>query len=478
MPEYCDTLITHAHLFTMQGSGVGYIADGAVAVNGTSIAAVGVTSDLTKRFNAVKTFDSTNCAVIPGLIDGHMHTTLAILRGVAQDVANWMQQALAPYSRHMDGASRAAGSKLNAVEALKAGTTTHCDYGGPSDGWGEFYDQLGARACLAPLFNALPRGKMSTWKVGDLYPFDLQKGKRDMDRAVSFAKNWNNAADGRITTMLGVHAPDMMPREMLLEAKELGQKLGLRLHVHVAQGDREIEQIVKRYGKRSIAFLEEIGYLDEQLMAVHLTEATDKETELVSRSGASMIVCSGSIGIIDGIVPPARVFRQAGGFVGLGSDQACGNNCNNIFNEMKLTALFNKIKYRDPSVIPAWEVLRMATIEGAHAVGLGDRIGSLEPGKQADLIIVDLTAPNLSPVLLNPIRNIVPNLVYAGTGHEVKTVIVAGKVLVDDYQVLTVDEAAIRAEAQLQANLLEQRVSDDPNHKKMVLVDAMTAGLL
>ena len=91
---------------------------------------------------------------------------------------------------------------------------------------------------------------------------------------------------------------------------------------------------------------------------------------------------------------------------------------------------------------------------------------------------MDLTAPNLSPVLLNPIRNIVPNLVYAGTGHEVKTVIVAGKVLVDDYQVLTVDEAAIRAEAQLQANLLEQRVSDDPNHKKMVLVDAMTAGLL
>jgi 5-methylthioadenosine/S-adenosylhomocysteine deaminase len=191
-----------------------------------------------------------------------------------------------------------------------------------------------------------------------------------------------------------------------------------------------------------------------------------------------MVVCSGSIGIIDGIVPPARVFRQAGGFVGLGSDQACGNNCNNIFNEMKLTALFNKIKYRDPTVMPAWEVLRMATIEGAHAVGLSDSIGSLEPGKQADLIIVDLTAPNLSPVLLDPIRNIVPNLVYAGTGHEVKTVMVAGKTVVDNYQVLTVDEARIRAEAQVQAHLLEQRVKDDPNHRKMALVNAMTAGQL
>ena len=166
MPEYCDTLITHAHLFTMQGAGVGYIADGAVAIKGDSILAVGSTADLSKRFSAAKIVDSTDCAVLPGLIDGHMHTTLAILRGVAQDVANWMQQALAPYTRHMDGDASAAGSKLNAVEALKAGTTTHCDYGGIYDGWGEFYDQLGARACLAPLFNALPRGKMSTWKVG------------------------------------------------------------------------------------------------------------------------------------------------------------------------------------------------------------------------------------------------------------------------------------------------------------------------
>jgi 5-methylthioadenosine/S-adenosylhomocysteine deaminase len=191
-----------------------------------------------------------------------------------------------------------------------------------------------------------------------------------------------------------------------------------------------------------------------------------------------MVVCSGSIGIIDGIVPPARVFRQAGGNVGLGSDQASGNNCNNIFNEMKLTALFNKIKYKDPTAMPAWEVLRMATIEGARAIGLGHEIGSLEVGKQADLILVDLTAPNLSPVMLNPIRNIVPNLVYAGSGHEVKTVMVAGKLLIKDHQLLTVDEAKIRAEAQHQAELLEQRVAADPLHKNMVLIAAMDKGQL
>ena len=146
---------------------------------------------------------------------------------------------------------------------------------------------------------------------------------------------------------------------------------------------REIEQMLKRYGKRTIAYLDEIGYLDEQLLAVHLTEATDREAEQVARSGARMVLCSGSIGIIDGIVPPSRAFRQAGGLVALGSDQACGNNCTNIFNEMKLTALFNKIRYRDPTVMPAWEVLRMATIEGAQAIGLGDEIGSLDRRRQA-----------------------------------------------------------------------------------------------
>ncbi len=162
----------------------------------------------------------------------------------------------------------------------------------------------------------------------------------------------------------------------------------------------------------------------------------------------------------------------------LGSDQASGNNCTNIFNEMKLTALFNKIEHRDPTVMPAWEVLRMATVEGARAVGLGNEVGSLEPGKQADLILVDLTELNLSPVLTEPIRNIVPNLVYAASGREVKTVVVAGKVLVRDGKVMTADERAIRAEVQAQAQGVAARVAADPVHEKMALLEAMKAGWL
>jgi 5-methylthioadenosine/S-adenosylhomocysteine deaminase len=270
----------------------------------------------------------------------------------------------------------------------------------------------------------------------------------------------------------------MLPREQLLQVKRLAERDGLMIHMHVAQGDREIDQMVKRYGQRPPAYLADLGYLDRQLVAVHLTEATDEEAAMIARSGAGMALCSGSIGIIDGIVPPAHAYRQAGGLVALGSDQAAGNNCNNIFNEMKLTALFNKIKYRDPTVMPAWEVLRMATIEGACAIGLGDEIGSLEAGKQADLIVVDLTALNLSPVLDAPVRNIVPNLVYAGSGHEVRDVMVAGRFLVRDGKLITADEAAIRTEAQEQAEALARRVAADPLHRDMALMQAMAAGQL
>ena len=478
MSEAADRLIVHAHLFTMAGDGVGYVADGAVAVRGDRIAAVGATLDLTARYKTAETIDATGCAVLPGLIDAHMHTPLALVRGVAQDVAHWMQRALAPYSRHITPEAALAGTQLNILEALKAGTTTMVDYTRPFPGWAEAFEQAGVRARLTPTINALPPGGMAGWKLGDLYPLDPAAGQASIDAAIAFARDCHGAAGGRITAMLGPQAPDMLPRDQLLQVKRIACREGWMIHMHVAQGDREIEQMLKRYGHRTPDFLDDLGLLDEELLAVHLTEATDEEAALIAQRGAGLALCSGSIGIIDGIVPPARAFREAGGLVALGSDQASGNNCNNIFTEMKLTALFNKIQYRDPEVMPAWEVLRMATIEGARATGLGDEIGSLEAGKQADLILVDLGAPNLSPVLDAPVRNIVPNLVYAASGHEVKTVMVAGKVLVRDRQVLTLDEKAIVAEAQMKAGAIAQRVADDPVHRDMALLAAMEGGQL
>jgi 5-methylthioadenosine/S-adenosylhomocysteine deaminase len=319
---------------------------------------------------------------------------------------------------------------------------------------------------------------MAGWKVGDIYPLDETVGQEALDAGVAFAREWHNSAGGRLTVMFGPQGADMLGREQLLAVKRAASQEGLMIHMHVAQGDREIDQMLKRYGRRTPAFLDELGYLDDQLLAVHLTEASDEETELIARRGSHMALCSGSIGIIDGIVPPAHAFRAAGGLVALGSDQASGNNCNNIFNEMKLTALFNKIKFRDPTIMPAWEVLRMATIEGATAIGLGAEVGSLEAGKQADLILVDLGQLNLMPILEAPIRNIVPNLVYAASGREVDLVMVAGRPLVRDGQVLTIDEEEVRLEAQRQADGVAAKVKADPVHREMALMSAMAQGQL
>ena len=478
MTELVDTFITHAHLLTMQGSGVGYIRDGAVAVHGSRIAAVGPTPELVSLFTAAETLDAAGFAVLPGLIDAHLHSPEALHRGVAQDVGDWMQLALAPYLRSISPEEALAGVRLNIVEGLKAGTTTFVDFTQPVPGWPEFFEQLGVRGRLTPKINALPPGGMAGWKVGDLYPFDEARGQEMLNAALAFARDWHGAAGGRITVMLGPQAPDMMPRELLLAVKRAAERAGLMIHMHVAQGDREIDQLLKRTGQRTPAYLDQLGYLDSQLLAVHLTEATDDETRMIAGRGAHMALCSGSIGIIDGIVPPAHMFRQAGGHVALGTDQASGNNCINIFNEMKLTALFNKIKYRDPTVMPAWDVLRMATIEGAQAIGLGHEIGSLEPGKQADMIWVDLKELNLWPVLESPIRNIVPNLVYAASGHEVTHAMVAGRMVLRDRQVLNTDEDVIRAEAQRRADEVGRRVAVDPTSQNMALLRAMAAGQL
>jgi 5-methylthioadenosine/S-adenosylhomocysteine deaminase len=233
-----------------------------------------------------------------------------------------------------------------------------------------------------------------------------------------------------------------------------------------------------RYGQRSIRWLDALGYLDPLLQAIHLTDATDDEAALVASRGCTMVVCSGSIGLIDGIVPPARAFQSAGGSVALGSDQAPGNNNHNIFNEMKLTALLNKVRAQDPEVMPAWRVLRMATIEGARALGLASEIGSLEPGKRADLILVDLRRPTMVPVHVEPMRNLVPNLVYAARGDEVSTVVIDGSIVVEDGRVQRIDENEILAEAQRLADPVGPAAAEDFWRVASANAEMMRAGRL
>ncbi len=215
-----------------------------------------------------------------------------------------------------------------------------------------------------------------------------------------------------------------------------------------------------RYGMRPVAWLKQEGLLNETLLAVHLTDCTEKEAQMVANSGASMIVCPGSIGIIDGIVPPSLAFQRAGGAVALGSDQACGNNCHNIFNEMKLVALFNKIKEKDPEVLPAAGRCAWPPSRVPRPWGCIGRSAHWSKGKRADFIAVDTMQPSMMPIYTHPMRNMVPNLVYSARGCEVDVSVVEGRVIMEHQKLLAVDETQYLEQMQTRAQDLGQRATE------------------
>lgn len=435
-----DTLIINADTLTMAGDGVGYKDNCAIAIDAGRIVEVLPMADAA-QYCAEEVIDAADKLVLPGFIDGHMHASLNLFRGLAQDTKDWMMRGQKPYSARMETGSCDDASDVNMLEALAAGTTTFGEYSFANmvPHQAEFLRKLGARANLTVTVRGTANSKKVPSDIDDLYVFDDDLARSSLKANLELHEKWNGY-DDRFTVCLGPQGPDFLSREMLLECKRAAAERDMMLHVHLAQGKRETIQMVKRYGKRSIPFMDELGYLNHKLIAAHITDATVEEARLLAERGVSMVLCSGSIGIIDGEVPPAWELIKAGGYAALGTDQASGNNCNQIINEMKLTALFNKIKYADPEVMPAWRVLRMATIDGAKAIGLGDCIGSLEPGKYADIIFIDLWAKTMMPVVKHPVRNFVPNLVYSARGSEVCRVMVAGRTLYKEGCYLTVDE--------------------------------------
>ena len=455
--KHVDMIVKAPHFYTMQGDGVGYKDGVAMIVNGGKIEEF-VPLDQIGDYKADEVLDMDHHAIFPGFIDAHMHTSDNIFRGLAQDVNMWMMYGLQPFANVGTPEAMEAGMKLAIVEAIKAGTTTLGDYHRTIDEAAAFIDKVGARGNLAYMIRA---AKLKVYKPGELYEFDDDMGERFLQENIRLYDKWHNKGDGRIRILFGPQGADFASPELLLKCQKVVKERKTKLHVHVQQGDRETYQIVKRYGKRPTAFLKELGYLDESLIAVHLTDCNDDEAAVIAKSGATMIVNPASIGIIDGIVCPSVAFQNAGGYCALGSDQAPGNNCHNIIHEMKNVCLFNKIKFQNPEIMPAWKALRMATIEGAKAIGVDDIVGSLEPGKQADFIAVDLNVPSMQPVYTYPMRNIVPNLVYSARGHEVALSVVNGKIIMKDQKVLAVDEAELIADVAQYPPVLGQNAAKE-----------------
>ncbi len=430
-----DMIVKAPHFYAMDDLGVGYRTGVAMIVDGGKILGFHDASTVDKEYSAQEVLNLEHHAVFPGFIDGHMHSEDNILRGLAQDTNNWMMFGLQPFANAMTAEDGQKGSCVALIEAIKAGTTTLGDQNMEIDSIARFISKVGARGNLTLMFRA---AKHKVYKPGELYEFDDEMGEQGLKENIAMYEKWHNKGNLRI--LFGPQGADFISPEMLLKTQKAVKERKTKMHLHTQQGDRETFQMVQRYGKRPTAFLQDLGLLDESLIAIHLTDCNDDETRIIAKSGATMVVNPGSIAIIDGIVCPSVVFQEAGGSVALGSDQAPGNNCHNIINEMKNVCLFNKIKYANPEVMPAWKALRMATIEGAKAVGVDDLVGSLEPGKQADFIAVDLNFPSMLPVFTYPMRNIVPNLVYSARGEEVSHSVVAGKVIMRDRKLVNIEE--------------------------------------
>ena len=453
-----DMIVNSPHFYTMAGEGVGYKTGVSMAVDKGKIIAIEDTEKIKNEYEGEEVLNLDHHAVLPGFIDAHMHTGLAVMRGLAQDTNNWMMYGLQPFDNACTRKEKLAGSKLAIIEAVKTGTTTIGDFEDGMEDVCSFIEKLGSRGHIT---QTIREAKRRVYKPGELYEFDENLGKESLNKNIDLYEKWHNKDNGRIKVLFGPQGADFVSKEMLMKVQKIAKERNTKIHMHTQQGDRETYQVEKRYGKRPIAWLNEIGFLDDTLIAVHLTDADDNEAKVVAESGASMILCPGSIGIIDGIVPPSTAFQEAGGNVALGSDQAPGNNCHNIINEMKLAALFNKIKYQNPEKIPAWKALRMATIEGAKAVGLGESIGSLEVGKKADFIAVDLNKPSMLPLYTKPMRNIVPNLVYSARGEEVAISVVDGKVIYRDGKILNINEKEVFQEVNKYTDGIGERASEE-----------------
>lgn len=428
-----DLLILHGDVFTMAGDGSGYIEDGAVAIAGNTIIDTGASAALSARYEAARVIDATNRAVLPGLINAHVHGGIALLRGVAQDSPSWLG-SLEPFINAMSLEALLAGSMLTVIEGVRAGTTCFCDNSPGIAHSLPFYRQSGARVAASPLSSDAASATAASMAFSD------ELRRLALLEANGLIEEWHGAAEGRIIVQLGPRAADFCSESLLTDIRELSEKHGLKIHMHLAQDTREIEQVRRLYGRSPVELLERLGLLDERLIAAHLIRCTPGEVERVARSGASMAFCPSSLILCDGILPPADLYMDAGGTVALGTDETSSNNGAGLFSEMKTACLSLKMKRGDPSYMPAWRALRMATVEGARAIGLGDSIGTLEPGKKADIILVDLTRPSLVPVMRRPVRNIVPNLVLSARGDEVCLSIIDGRIVYEGGRITTFDE--------------------------------------
>ncbi|MFX0177628.1 MAG: amidohydrolase family protein [Candidatus Hodarchaeota archaeon] len=467
-------------ILTLSNNRLGIIKNGSIGIENSQISYVGPSENLNAK-SADIIIDGTNHITMPGLVNSHIHTSLQLLRGGAQDLPEieWMNKGLGPLTAHLKPADIIVGSQLGVLEAIRTGTTTFSEYTQNVDQLIEnVYLPYGVRVVATETINEIAQTDRGALKPKDLYEFDKSKGESALKKNEELFEKYKH--ESLVSCMYGPQALDMVSLDTLKEIKDRADERNSKMHMHVAQGGRERLQIIGRYGKNTstVKVLDEHNILGDQLIAVHCHDTNEKERETMVNKGVKMVGCPSSISMIDGIIPPIYHYYNLGGIVGIGTDQAPGPGNHNLFREMRTLSILTKTLLNDPTAFSSWQMLFLATIYGATTLGLDSKIGSLEVGKQADVITFDLNNLLLTPIVSFPFHNFVPNLVHSATGTEVDNVIINGKLIFHQQKFIGIDEKKIISEANKRAKIIYENAASDWKSAGSKMVKDVEQGLL
>lgn len=392
------------------------------------------------NYRGKKIIEAQGKLVMPGLINTHTHAAMTMMRGLADDMPLdvWWNKFIFPIEKKLLNTEFIRiGVSLAAIEMIKSGTTSFSDMYFFEDAAAEACKKIGIRAFLGEGLLDFPTPDCKTPDESIAYIEELYK-------------KWGK--DPIIHLEVAPHAPYSCSPPVLEKAKKLAEKLDLPLHIHVAETATEVAEIRMKYGASPIEHLEKIGFLGERVKAVHCVHLSHNDMEILSKRKVKVSHCQESnLKLASGNAPIVEL-QDKGVVVGLGTDGAASNNNLNLFTEMDAVAKYHKAVRNDPTVMDTKTVLKMATIDAARVMLKEKEIGSLEKGKIADIIIIDLDRPHLTPLY-----NIYSHLVYSASGSEVDTVIINGKLIMENRDILTVDEDEVID----QANHLAERIKNE-----------------
>ena len=442
MPRKVDTIFTNAHVLTMNKD-MEQFEMGAAAVEGDSIIAVGSVEEINKEFTAKEVVDCHGKVLMPGLVNTHTHVPMTLLRGLADDLRLdvWLLGYMMPVEREFVSPDFVQlGTKIACAEFIRTGITSFADMYYFEEDVAKATAEAGLRAWVSETVLKFPTPDASSWEDA------LEYTRRFMER-------WKDHE--LITPGIAPHAPYTSTDEILQKCSALAQEFDVPLHIHIAETALEVEDMRRDFDMPVVPYVKKMDIFKAKVTAAHCVHIDTGEIHTLKHHGVGVAHNpSSNMKLSSGAAPVAKM-RELGVKVGIGTDGPASNNDLDMFEEIRLASFLGKHSTGDPTALPAADIMLMATRVGAEAIHMGDITGSIEAGKRADLILVDINTTHNSPRFRRDPDGVYAQLVYAGKASDVTDVMVNGKWLMQERELLTLNEAELLAEAQVYAEKID-----------------------